>query len=138
MEHIIQLETAAPSRPSDVIALRCPYGTNFDPLPLQTLTQNHGEVETEVIICGVLEDIATRLDLLQSELAQSGFDKMIQPARRIGQIGDQIGLTEVSIAARHVATCLEQADGVALEATVARLERAFDIAVSDVWNFRDM
>jgi hypothetical protein len=63
---------------------------------------------------------------------------MFKPARRIGLIATQIGLTEVSTAAGHVVECLEQLDGIALEATLARLERGFDVAVSEIWNYRDL
>lgn len=90
------------------------------------------------MICRILEDIARRLDTLQQGLEDCDFASMQKPARRIGLIADQIGLTEVSVAACHVVNCINQADGVALEATIARLERGFDVAVSEIWNFRDL
>lgn len=121
----------------DVVALRCPDQLHFDPAPLNRLFAERDVFEAEEVVCRVLEDIAVRLDALQSELSERDFQKMVKPARRIGMIADQIGLTEVSVAANHVVTCLRQADGVALEATMARLERGFDVAVSEVWNFRD-
>lgn len=86
----------------------------------------------------MLEDIALRLDMLQRGLAAYDFDKMQKPARRISIVADQVGLTEVSITADHVGTCLAQNDCVALEATMARLERGFDLAVTEIWNFRDV
>ena len=52
-------------------------------------------------------------------------------------VGAQIGLTDVIEAAAHVARCAGQCDGVALSATVARLERAFDVAVTQVWRYRE-
>ena len=111
---------------------------HFDPAPLNRLFAERATYEAEEVLCRVLEDIAMRLDTMQNALADSDFAKMVKPANRVTLIADQIGLTEVSIAAGHVATCLKQRDGVALEATMARLERSFDVAVSEVWNFREM
>ena len=92
----------------------------------------------EEIVCRMLEDIAMRLDMLQRGLAAHEFSKMERPAMRIGVVADHIGLTEVSIAAGHVCACLAQEDAIALDATMARLERGFDMAVTEVWNFRDL
>jgi hypothetical protein len=63
---------------------------------------------------------------------------MHKPARRVGLVAGRLGLVEVATAAGHVRICLKQADGAAIEATMARLERGFDLAVSEVWNFRDL
>lgn len=137
MEKITQLMTSSPIADQDIVVLRCPDQLHFDPAPLKHLFQHKSALEAEEIICRLLEDIALRLDLMQSDLAGSQFAKLLKPATQISNVSDQIGLTEVSISAAHVATCLRQRDGVALEATMARLERAFDVAVSEVWNFRD-
>lgn len=120
-----------------VIALRCPDLLHFDPAPLRRLFVEKDPAIAEDMICRILEDIARRLDALQQGLDDCDFQVMLKPARRIGLVADQIGLTEVSVAAYHVVTCLSQGDGVALAATLARLERGFDVAVSVVWNFRD-
>ena len=49
----------------------------------------------------------------------------------------QIGLLDVSQSAAGVADASQGRDGVALSATLARLERAFDLAVTEIWQFRD-
>ncbi|MFQ1699356.1 hypothetical protein ACJ5NV_02060 [Loktanella agnita] len=121
----------------DVVLLRCTDQLHFDPTPLCRLFAEKDSVEAEEQLCRILEDIAMRLDMLQQNMSRCTFDRMLKPARRIGTIADQIGLTEVAISAGHVVACLKQADGIALAATMARLERAFDVAVSEVWNFRD-
>lgn len=96
-----------------------------------------GQAEAEEMICRVLEDIAHRLYALQVAKYYHAFDQVAKPARRITQVAAQIGLTDVSRTAAHVATAARQADGVALSATLARLERGFDIAVTEIWTFRD-
>lgn len=133
ISHIGLLWPADPA----VIVLRCPDLLHFDPAPMQRLFVEKDPAVAEDLICRILEDIAHGLDALQQGLEDCSFQTMLKPARRIGLVADQIGLTEVSVAAYHVVTCLSQADGVALEATLARLERGFDVGVSEVWNFRD-
>ncbi len=138
MTNITHLQPYAAEPDQGIIVLRCPDQMHFDPAPLNRLYAEKAAYEAEEVVCRVLEDIAMRLDALQNALADSDFGKMVKPANRVSLIADQIGLTEVSIAASHVSTCLKQRDGVALEATMARLERSFDVAVSEVWNFREM
>lgn len=118
--------------------LNCQHQLFFDPSPLVRLFAERDAKDAEDIVCRMLEDIALRLDMLQRALAVSAFSKMRRPAVRIGVVADHIGLTEVSVAAGHVGACIVQQDWIALDATMARLERAFDMAVSEVWNFRDL
>ncbi|MCG3269423.1 hypothetical protein [Yoonia sp. I 8.24] len=120
----------------DVITLRCPDRLQFDAIPLQRLFAAKSESEAEAIVCRVLEDLALRLDVLQKGLASQNLAMMLKPCRKIRLIAEQIGLTEIAITADHVQICLRQADLTALAATMARLERGFDAAVSEVWNFR--
>jgi len=56
----------------------------------------------------------------------------------LGVPGTVVGASEVEVAraARHVSNCADQGDGIALEATLARLERAYDLAISEIWDFR--
>lgn len=129
---------AAPVRAAIAVTiLRCQSPPNLDPEPIHQILAAKGEVVGEAMICRVLEDIATRLDLIQVAKQKHCFDDIGTPARRIIQVSMQIGLTDVTQAAAHVATSAKQGDGVALSATLARLERAFDVAVSEVWRFRD-
>lgn len=123
---------------TDVIMLACQHQMHFDPSPLVQLFAERDMHAAEEIVCRMLEDIAMRLDMLQRGLAAHEFSKMERPAMRIGVVADHIGLTEVSIAAGHVCACLAQEDAIALDATMARLERGFDMAVTEVWNFRDL
>jgi len=127
-----------PPASADVIIL--PYADQllFDPAPLVRLFAMIDPYEAEDKICRMLEDIATRLDQLQQALSKHAFDKMRRPARRIELVAHHIGLIEVGVAAAHVAQCVGQRDAVALDATMARLERGFDVAVSEVWTFRDI
>lgn len=138
MKDIMIPESGAQMMDKDVIVLCCCAPPRLETGPLKQLFAAKETAEAEALICRTLEDIARRLDALQQGLFACDFSVMIRPARRINLVADQIGLTEVSVAARHVATCLLQNDGVALQATIARLERGFDMAVNDVWNLREV
>ncbi|WP_458791514.1 hypothetical protein [Yoonia sp. MH D7] len=96
-----------------------------------------GAHEAEEMVCRALEDIAFKLDALQCAKRAHSFEAMARPARQITTVGAQIGLTDVIEAAKFVADSARQEDGVALSATLARLERAFDVAVTQVWRFRE-
>lgn len=138
MKNITPFPVPVSATSNDVIALHCQHQIHFDPSPIAQLFAERQPHEAEEIVCRMLEDIAARLDMLQRGLAENAFATMHKPAQRIGVVADQIGLSEVAIAAGHVGTCLRQNDGVGIEATVARLERGFDVAVTEVWNFRDV
>lgn len=138
MENNSHFLAPVPDQENDVVVLCCTDLLHFDPSALNRLFDEKDPHEAEEVVCRVLEDIAMRLDLLQQGRAESNFAAMVTPARRIATIAGQIGLLEVAMAASHVTNCLDKADGVALEATLARLERGFDIAVSEVWRFREI
>jgi hypothetical protein len=131
-------DRSAPIRPQvPVSVLQCRQTAQLDPAPVDYIFAVKGQAEAEEMICRVLEDIAYRLDALQVAKNAHAFDQIATPARRIMQVATQIGLTDVSRTASHVATAALQADGVALSATLARLERGFDVAVTEIWTFRD-
>ncbi|WP_333711988.1 Hpt domain-containing protein [Yoonia sp.] len=122
--------------PSGVAMLRCSAPPAFDPEPVQRIYARLPAQEAEDLICRFLEDIALRLDYLQQGLAQQNLPEMARPARRVALAARQLGLLEVADSAGHVQNCLGLNDGVALEAVMARLERAFDVAVNEIWNLR--
>lgn len=122
---------------SAVTFLRCQSPMVLDPEPIQQILALKGEADGEAMVCRVLEDIAMRLDVLQAARIAHSFDQIAKPSRRIIRVSAQIGLTDVTQSASHVALAAAQKDGVALSATLARLERAFDVAVSEVWRYRD-
>jgi len=138
MKNITPFPGPALDTSNDVVLLSCHDHMHFDPAPLTRLFAERDTQEAEYLVCRMLEDIAMRLDMLQRARADHAFANMDRPAQRIGVVADQIGLTEVAVAVNHVRTCLVQQDGIALDATMARLERGFDIAVSEVWGVRDL
>ncbi len=107
---------------------------DFDPGPLSELAARSGRRAAEDIATRVLEDLALRLGGLQTVRRTADFARLPKQALLIAAVGEQIGLCELASAARHVAISADQADGVAVEATLNRLERAFDLAVTQIWS----
>ena len=119
-----------------VTPLQCPAPMLFDPAPVRSIYARLPLAEAEDLICRFLEDIAQRLDDLQRALACREYENVDRPARRVVLAASHLGLLDVVESAQHVRACLLQEDGIALHATTARLERAFDLAVNEVWNLR--
>lgn len=129
---------AARTRPDcEVVILRPLDQHRQDSVLLAQAFAHRSQREAEEILCGILEGIAEWLDQLQQGLVAGNHAVMAKPARRIALVAGQIGLTDVATAAGHVAACARSQDAHALAATLGRLERAFDIAVTEVWDFRD-
>lgn len=127
---------------ADVIALPGSRCANIDPDPLIRLVADAAAdadwFKAEDVICRMLEEVAAQLDLLQQHLSRRDFTAMCRASRHIEMVATRLGLIEVAAAADHVGQCAAQMGGPALDATMARLERGFDVAVGEVWNFRGM
>lgn len=137
MKNMMPSPDLAPLMPV-VAVLECPSLLTFDRDRLAELFVRKGETEAEEIICRILEDLAERLNSLQGPRLRAAFAEIDGPAQRICAVADQIGLSEIARAASHVATAATQRDGIAVEATITRLERAIDPAIAQVWNFRNL
>ena len=138
MENVTHFPDLSDTPTRDVVVLSCPNLLHFDPAPLTRLFAGKPQTEAEEIVCRMLEDIALRLDVMQRGVAARNFEEVKRPARRVEMVAERMGLMEVAVAAGHVRNCLDQGDGVAIEATMARLERGFDVAVNEIWSFRDL
>ncbi len=134
MKHDVPFLTSGSLAPSVVTVLPCDAPLRIDPTPLSEIYADKGPDAAEDTICRVLEDIAHRLNTLQSLRRACVFADLVRPAQRLAVVADQIGLTEISLSANHVATAAGQGDAVALEATLSRLERGFDSAISQIWD----
>lgn len=129
----------APSAPDcDIVVLRCHACAPFDRAALARVFADQPLSEAEDMLCRILENIAYWLDILQQDSACDPGAMAGKAARRISLVAGQIGLVGLAVAADHVGRCLKAGDDVALAATIGRLERAFDLAVSEVWTFRDL
>lgn len=116
--------------------MQCRAIAQIDPMPLATLYADLGLDAAEDTVCRVLEDIASRLNALDAMQARCAFAEIPPVARRINAVATQIGLIEVAKAADHVSKAAGQGDGVALDATLGRLDRGFDAALGQIWDIQ--
>ena len=137
MEHQNPLHPPDTATECDVIILRCHDKVHYDGPMLARVMAGKSPVAADDMLCRILEHLAYWLDVLQQGVAADGWESCEKAARRIGLAASQIGLTGLAVAAGHVLVCLQARDPVALAATMGRLERAFDLAVAEVWSIRD-
>lgn len=123
--------------PSQIVTLRCRDHLPFDPALLARVMAGKSLFEAEDMLCRILESMAVWIDALHDGLARDSPDHCAKAARRITLVASQIGLSGLAVAAGHVGHCARARDAVALAATLGRLERAFDLAVMQVWHIRD-
>jgi len=121
---------------SSVTVLQFKGHLRLNPDPLADIYATQGEDVAEDIVCRTLADLANRISDVQEIHERCAFADMPLPARRISAVAGQIGLLEVSIAAAHLGNAAAQGNGIAIEATLSRLERCFDLAMTEVWNFQ--
>lgn len=126
----------APDQSTRIAVLRCRDDFAIDPAQVLAIFACQAEHEAESTICRALEDVAARLDRVQLARTCGTFDQISGPAKRIASVAGGLGLTEVVKAAGHVAITADSGCPVALGATMSRLERAFDAAVSEIWEYR--
>lgn len=135
MKHALELHCRC-AHTKAIAVLSYPADREIDPTPVSILLTDKGVFEAEELICKVLEDIALRLDVLQVVVADHQFEEIAKQARRIEQIAIGLGLQDVQKIAAHAAGAAAMQDGVAVHAIMARLERAFDTAVTEIWALR--
>lgn len=128
---------ASPRHACAVVILRPLDQPRHDKAVLVKAFAGRPQHEAEEMLCSILERIADLLDQLQQGLTADDYGGMGKPARRIRLVAGQIGLTDVAAAAGHIARMAARGDRHALAAVLGRLERAFDVAVTAVWEFRD-
>ena len=138
MDKTMQFHMARPRPAGEVVFLRHHGGARRDPALLAQVLADHPRRAAEDMLCDILEGMANWLDRLQQGLAAGAYAAMGKPAARIALVAGQIGLTDVAVAADHLAQAAVVGDPHALAAILGRLERAFDVAVTDVWDFRDL
>jgi hypothetical protein len=138
MKHDMRPLAPPPPVTSPVTVLQCPSVLQLNPVPLADLYAHKGEDAAGETVCRALEDLAERLNRLVLKHGEVPLDELVTPASRIAAVADQIGLVEVAAAGRHVANSASLDNDVALHATIARLERAFEVAVSQIWTHQDM
>ena len=102
----------------------------FDEDTLNALSRELGPSVAENILCRALEDMAVRLAQIREEYADGDERALRKSIRSLIPIAEQVGLPGVSAIAGDVLICVDRGEGVALAATLCRLLRSSEMAIS--------
>lgn len=102
----------------------------FDEDTLHRLSRDLGQSVAENILCRALEDIAARFVQIRNDYAAGNHPTLRKSVHAVIPIADQIGLSGLAQIGRDVMICIDQADPVALAATLCRFLRWGEMAMS--------
>ena len=102
----------------------------FDEDTLNALSRDLGPSVAENIFCRALEDLAVRLSQIRDEYTAGNEKALRKSVRSMIPIAEQIGLPCISSIAQDVLVCVDRGEGVALAATLCRLLRNGERAIS--------
>lgn len=103
---------------------------HFDEDILEQLSRDLGPGVAENILCRALEDMAIRFDHIREEYRDGRERELRKSVRAIVPIAHQVGLRGLSSIAQDVLVCIDRGEGVALAATLCRLLRSGELAIS--------
>lgn len=101
---------------------------------LVALYASVGKAQAEEIICRAMEELATRLALMERAHAAGELAALAKGARGLVAIAGQVGMSTLARVAGDVAACAERRDAAALGATLARLMRISDRSLTAIWD----
>ncbi len=110
----------------------------MNPDPLVALFSELGEGAAERVICRAMEDLATRLALLQRFADEGRSAAVVQEARQMAAQAAVVGLASLARVAGDVADSADARGHTAQAATLARLVRVGERSLTAVWDLRDM
>lgn len=120
-----------------VTALLLDEPARFNPGQLEQLCERIGEISAEAEVANALNRITIALDELH-EVPRGWPDPALRPViERVARDAHLIGMASLARVAGDVVQCIDTGDGVALAATLARLDRIGDRSVHAVWDFED-
>ncbi|SLN31893.1 hypothetical protein ROA7450_01437 [Roseovarius albus] len=110
----------------------------FDTRQLEELYQQLGQARADDVICGVLEELATLLSMVERCYREGRRQDMRRHVNTLSQLAAQIGLPLVARVARDVINCIDTGHTVPLAATLSRLVRAGEHSLVEIWDLKDM
>ncbi|MEM9350825.1 MAG: hypothetical protein AAGA47_11220 [Pseudomonadota bacterium] len=118
----------------NVVVLAHDEVVRVDETAISALRAQMGEAGAEGVMNRALEEIANRLTLIERCHFEGEREALWKAAKGLIGISEQIGLISVAGASRGVADCALGRDRVALNATMGRLIRLGDRALTAVWS----
>ncbi|TNE92514.1 MULTISPECIES: hypothetical protein [Thioclava] len=123
---------------AQVSRLRCDEAMALDPARLVVLYAELGQDGAERVISAAMEDLAGLLTTLEDTAKIAHRARLRATIAEICELAEQVGLTSMVRAARHLAQCVEQDDPVAQSAVMARLGRIAERSLTEVWDLGDL
>ncbi|MFU1477527.1 hypothetical protein ACM25N_07400 [Roseovarius sp. C7] len=105
---------------------------------LGLLYEELGESGAENAVCRALEDLATRLGLVERCWTARDFEECFRASRSVAAIAEQIGMATLARVARDVGVTIDAGDAVALSAVMTRLLRIGDCSLNELWDMQDL
>ena len=121
-----------------VTLLRQHETVRLDAARLEELFVQLGESGAEDVICRALEELAARLSHTERCYRETRFEDMRKSARSLVAISEQIGMQKLADVACDVTICIDNGDGIALSAALARLMRIGEGSLSEVWDMQGL
>ena len=90
------------------------------------------------VISRTMEELAVQLAKIHKAARRDNLESLGNAARKIAEFSAHIGMPALSNAALNVANISGFNNGVALMATVARLERIGEASLLQVWDLQDL
>ena len=123
---------------AEVTVLAQNEAVRLDAEKLEALYSQLGDVSAEDIVCRAMEELAVRLAQTERFYREGRRAEMRKSARSISAIAEQIGMEMLARVAGHVRLCIDDGDETALAAVLARLIRAGERSLTEVWELQDL
>jgi hypothetical protein len=102
----------------------------FDEDTLNALSRDLGSSVAENILCRALEDMAERFLQIRDDYGDGNLLGLRKSVHALIPIAEQIGLLGLARVGRDVLICIDQGDAVAIAATLCRMLRCGEMAIS--------
>ena len=105
---------------------------------LEGLYRQLGDINAEDVVCRAMEELAVKLALVERYYREDRFDDIRKAARMIVAIAEQIGMKLLARVARDLKACIDMGDDIAVAAVLARLIRAGERSLMEIWDLQDL
>ena len=123
---------------AEVTILAQSEAVRVDSEKLEALYRQLGDTNAENIVCRAMEELAVRLSRIERLYREGRADEMRKAARLIMAISEQVGMPVLTRVAGDVIGCIDLGDHIALAAVLARLIRAGERSLTEIWDLQDL
>ncbi|MEH6830488.1 hypothetical protein [Sulfitobacter sp.] len=121
-----------------IVKIRVTEKIQLDQVRLGTLYAQLGETGAGNVISRAMEELAVRLAQCDTLWRARNFVQLRKHARSLIAIADQIGMHRLAQVAGDVTSCLDNADEIAVAATLSRMLRIGERSLSAIWAMEDL